>query len=67
MTEKNLLRMCCECKKINIDENWVGKEQYPNYQSKIDSFGEKITHGYCPVCFETTMKEIKELKKNKCR
>ena len=63
MTEKNLLRMCCVCKNINVNEKWVGKEQYPDYQSKINSFGEKITHSYCPPCYKQVMKEVKELKK----
>jgi hypothetical protein len=61
----NLLRMCCECKKIMIDGKWVGME-YENYQKEIDK-AEHITDGYCPEHMNDNSyrKELNERRKIK--
>ena len=58
MTSK-LLRMCCVCKKINNGNKrgWVSKEENPvKYDIIIDAFENRITHGYCPKCYEKKLK-----------
>ena len=57
--KKDLLRMCCVCKKIEVDKNWIG-EKSKDYQSKVDFYEERITHGYCPICCEKAINEVKE-------
>lgn len=56
MTEK-LLRMCAWCKKINLDNQWVG-EEYPNYEYVVASYSHKITHGTCPEDLEKMIESI---------
>lgn len=66
ITKKDLLRilrMCCVCKKIEVEGEWVGETEYPNYQEKVNKHN--LTHGYCPVCLEKAKKEVEELKKNR--
>jgi len=59
MAEKNLLRMCCTCKKIKIGEVWEG-DNYPNYQEQINKHN--LTHGYCPSCLKETYKKYNLIK-----
>lgn len=57
-TPKDLLKMCCVCKKIfiNINEHfeWID-ETHPMYQDLIEIYRKDVTHGYCDVCFEREM------------
>ena len=42
-------RMCCVCGKVKIDGHWqliAGREI------------ERVSHAYCPVCYETLMDEV---------
>lgn len=59
--KKDLLRICSICKKINIEGNWVGEEDYPNYQRDIEEFKDDekkgITDGYCPPCTQEELKK----------
>jgi hypothetical protein len=57
------LPFCCQCKRgINLNGQWVylsaeeGQEvnDMPN-----------VSHGYCPLCYNEVMKEIKLLKSQK--
>ena len=63
-----LLKMCCipECKKIQIGETWLARNQGENLYAQIvaqHDKPQKITHTYCPKCFEDAMAEIKGEKK----
>jgi hypothetical protein len=59
-----LVPICAKCKKIrepNTDaknqESWSDIEEYISVHSNVE-----FTHGYCPQCYEDTMKEIEEKK-----
>ena len=69
--DKELLTMCCVCKKIKIgDEDslvWLSREDNPVlYDKFIDRFGEgKISHGYCPKDYEKAMEDVRSRKTSK--
>ena len=42
--------VCCLCKRTKDDDRWV---------EKIVSYTKKMSHGYCPECFQKTMTKIK--------
>jgi len=43
----SLLRRCCECGKIKVNDKWVGK-RYKHYNELINNPDVIITDGYCP-------------------
>lgn len=54
---KEILPICCSCKKIRDDEGyWQQVEKYISVH--VDT---KFTHGYCPECFEEYQKQIEGL------
>ena len=55
---ENLLSMCCECKKIKVNGNWVGEEYY-DYEKLVNDAGNQISDGYCPKCLEEFQEKIK--------
>ena len=63
MIEKELLVMCCVCKKIRIDDEndlWLSREDNPVlYDKLINRFDERISHTYCPEDYEIVMEEIR--------
>ena len=42
-------RICCVCAKVEMDGQW---EKIPGMAF------EKVSHVYCPVCYETLMDEV---------
>lgn len=57
---ENILPVCCICKKIRDDTGkipgegkWVDPDIYLATRTNVD-----ITHGYCPKCYEKTLKTI---------
>jgi hypothetical protein len=50
--KSDLLRMCCECKAIDIgNDNWMRENMNPTLYRRFLKFrGENITHGYCEEC-----------------
>ena len=44
-----MIRMCCVCGKIEIDEKW---QRIPVLASQ------RVSHVYCPLCYEILMDEI---------
>ena len=49
-----LLPICCVCKKVRDDQNyWQQVESY--IVKRTDA---KFSHGYCPDCFNTVLREI---------
>jgi len=53
----NLLRMCAWCKKINLDNKWIG-EEYPNYEYVVASYRNNITHAMCEDDAEKMKREL---------
>lgn len=50
--KSELLRMCCNCKAIEVDDEWINMEDDQElYFSAITENSGDITHGYCPSCF----------------
>ena len=63
-----LLKMCCipECKRIQIEETWLAREQGESLYDRITAEYNKdmkISHTYCPQCYEKTMAEIQREQK----
>lgn len=58
--ENTLLRQCAWCKRINLDNKWVG-EEYPNYEFILSSYGNNITHAMCEDDAEKMKREYKEM------
>lgn len=54
----NLLTMCCVCKKIKVNDNFVG-EEYSDYHELVENAGNQISDDYCPECLEEFKEEIK--------
>ena len=50
--------MCCICKKIKVNENWVG-EEYSHYNSTVENAGEEISSEYCPKCLKVNQEETR--------
>ena len=59
--ENNLLTMCCVCKKIKVNDNWVG-EEYSNYRSVIEKTDNQISDDYCPKCLKNVIEESKRIR-----
>lgn len=57
---EEILPVCCLCKKIRDDrerpghQSWLPADTYLTRKTNI-----KISHGYCPECFELTMNQFK--------
>jgi hypothetical protein len=66
MIEKDILVMCCECRKIKVDDDkysWLDrKDDSILYDMLIEKFGERISHTYCPKDLEIEMEKIKNWK-----
>lgn len=61
MENREILTICCECKKIAVDKEhgmWLAEDVSPRlYQKYMEAFPkDKISHGYCPECFEKAEK-----------
>ena len=53
-TLKGIIPICCRCKAIRDDEGyWQLLEEY--FSTRLDA---DFSHGYCPACFESEMKQI---------
>ncbi|MBU1129221.1 MAG: hypothetical protein KJ949_01155 [Nanoarchaeota archaeon] len=51
MTESKLLTICCRCKKIRINDNWISKDEFPElYKDMLEGYKNNLTHTYCPPC-----------------
>ena len=61
MQLKDIIPICCNCKKVRDDENfWVAVEQYFNKQTDID-----FSHSICPECTDLLYPELKEIRARK--
>jgi hypothetical protein len=57
----NLLTMCCVCKKIKVNDNWVD-EKYSDYHSIVEKAGNEISDDYCPKCLKNVIEESKRIR-----
>jgi len=45
---------CCRCKRLRLDNN--------NWQRvPMDAYGDAISHGLCPACYERAKAEVQSL------
>ncbi len=47
--EVDMVRVCCVCRKIEQCGQWLRTAVYP---------GQKVSHAYCPACFDDLMDAI---------
>ncbi len=45
-----MTKICCICQKVEADSVWCGDVKIPE--------NARITHGYCPHCFDDVMATI---------
>ena len=45
-----MTKICCVCRRVEQDNHW--KNDY------IFSSTERVSHGYCPLCFDVIMSEL---------
>jgi len=45
-----MTKICCVCQRVEHGSHW--QEDYEFGQ------GERVTHGYCPLCFDIIMAEL---------
>ncbi len=45
-----MTKICCVCQRVEKGSHW--REDYQFGQ------GERVTHGYCPLCFDVIMAEL---------
>ena len=45
-----ITKICCVCNRVEQDKSWTD-----HYLFAVD---ERVTHGYCPTCFDEAMAEI---------
>ena len=47
-----MTKICCVCQRVENGSHW--KEEYEFAEN------ERVTHGYCPLCFDVIMAELTE-------
>lgn len=47
-----MTKICCVCNRVEQGKSWT-----EHYLFAVD---ERVTHGYCPTCFDGVMTEIME-------
>ncbi len=47
-----MTKICCVCQRVENGSHW--KEEYEFAEN------ERVTHGYCPLCFDVIMAELME-------
>lgn len=58
---KDIIPICCNCKKIRNDENfWIAVEQYFHHHTDVD-----FSHSICPDCTDLLYPELKEIRARK--
>ena len=46
-----VLVKCCVCSRIKNNDNW-------DYGLDVERDTNMVSHGYCPECYETTMRSL---------
>jgi hypothetical protein len=45
-----MTKICCVCQRVEHGSHWREDYQFGK--------GERVTHGYCPLCFDVIMAEL---------
>ena len=45
-----MTKICCVCQRVEKGSHWRKDYQFGK--------GERVTHGYCPLCFDVIMAEL---------
>lgn len=53
-----MVKKCCRCGKIQVDDTWVDPPLVIN---------DDISHGYCPECYTIASNEIDEVNRIRAR
>lgn len=69
--QERMIHVCSACKRYEIDGEWIDSEGWKVGVGIVEWIDLSIppgqqTHGYCPVCYEKVMKEIKVLREQGC-
>ena len=54
-----MTKICCVCQRVEDGPHWREEYQFAP--------GERITHGYCPLCFDVVMADLTEYVENRHR
>ncbi len=46
-----MVTVCCVCQKTKTDDGWIHRRH---------AHEELLSHGYCPVCAERVLEELRE-------
>jgi hypothetical protein len=46
-----ILRVCCVCRRVQVDERWVRQAEAPHATTLM-------THTYCPACFHEALAHL---------
>lgn len=49
-----MTKICCVCQRVEHGEYWKDENDYEF------AFNERVTHGYCPLCFDVVMSDLME-------
>jgi len=49
-----MTKICCVCQRIEQGEYWKDENDY------VFASNERVTHGYCPLCFDVVMSDLME-------
>ena len=47
-----MTKICCVCQRVEQGNYWKNEEDY-EFASN-----ERVTHGYCPLCFDVVMSDL---------
>lgn len=49
-----MTKICCVCQRIEHGTYWKNEDEYQF------AANERVTHGYCPLCFDVVMSDLME-------
>ncbi len=47
-----MTKICCVCRRVDNGTHWKDDYEFAD--------NERVTHGYCPLCFDVIMAELTE-------
>lgn len=52
-----MTKVCCVCQRVELGTSW--KDDY------VFAPDERVTHGYCPLCFDVVMSDLMDYIRDK--